>query len=46
MLVRREEGVQMGYKLNVDLSAQENGMYIIRIQAGTQITDQKVILAH
>jgi len=46
MLIRREEDVQMGYKLNVDLSAQENGMYIVRIQAGTQITDQKVMLAH
>lgn len=46
MIVKKEENVTMGYKLNIDLSAQANGMYIVRIMVGDRFIDKKVMIAH
>lgn len=45
-LVKEERNVQMGYKLNIDLSAQPAGIYIVHIKAGDRMVEKKITLHH
>ena len=43
-VVKQVTNAAMGYKLNIDLSTQPAGMYIVRFKIGEQIVDKKLLL--
>ena len=46
-VVRKEDVTSMqGLKLNIDLSQQPNGTYIIRLQVGNEVAERKVQIQH
>ena len=46
-VVKKEELADMqGLKLNIDLSAQPAGAYIIRLQVGNEVAERKVLIQH
>lgn len=46
VLVKEEHNLVMNYRLNIDLSAQPAGNYVVRITAGNRFMDKKITITH